>query len=186
MRVRVALRAISAVGIGVGFFAYGAGRTLEGAIGAEPRAVFVGLLVAGVAAHVVFSVGFVQALVYRAWPAVVHTATALSCAAAVAAAVFLEPWAAAYVAVLVGAPTLVARTLYRADRALLQRASLVLAAALLAGAAASEAMLLVDEAAFASEMTRTPPTTVYARARAWPHVDAALVYVPGRGIHATD
>ena len=60
----------------------------------------------------------------------------------------------------------------------------LIATVLLAGSVASEVAILEDEHRFSMEATRA--TGVYSRPRAWPNGAGSLVWVPGRGIHATD
>lgn len=60
-----------------------------------------------------------------------------------------------------------------------------IAAGVLLGSGASEVAILADEAQFAAEVERDPSTN-HARDRSWPNRGASLVYVVGRGTHATD
>jgi hypothetical protein len=55
---------------------------------------------------------------------------------------------------------------------------------LIVGSLLSEAWILFDEARFKRETTAS--LVSYSRARAWPYRATALVYIPHRGIHATD
>jgi hypothetical protein len=57
---------------------------------------------------------------------------------------------------------------------------------LMAGSVLSECWILADEVRFASEVVAGAPMAPYSRPRAWPNEGTALVYIPGRGIHATD
>lgn len=52
------------------------------------------------------------------------------------------------------------------------------------GSIASELWILNDEHRFASEVART--SEIRSRPRAWPNGTASLVYLPGKGVHATD
>ena len=54
------------------------------------------------------------------------------------------------------------------------------------GSILSEGWILVDESKFASEVHESTSEQGYGRARSWPNEGCSLVYVPGRGIHATD
>lgn len=54
------------------------------------------------------------------------------------------------------------------------------------GSILSECWILVDESKFASEVREVAPGLPYARPRAWPNQIGSLVYVPGKGVHATD
>ena len=62
----------------------------------------------------------------------------------------------------------------------------MLAAGLLTGCVTSEAWILLDEARFSAEVGALRPGEFHDRGRAWPFQDAALVFIPGEGIHATD
>jgi hypothetical protein len=55
----------------------------------------------------------------------------------------------------------------------------------LVGTFASEALFLWDESQFLDEVTAHPGAN-HSRSRMFPHTDCSLVYIPGRGIHATD
>ena len=59
-----------------------------------------------------------------------------------------------------------------------------LTSAVVAGAIASELWILRDERIFIREVENR--ASLYSRARAWPNHRSSLVFVPGRGIHATD
>jgi hypothetical protein len=64
------------------------------------------------------------------------------------------------------------------------RNSRLVICSLVIGAVLSEAWILLDEARFKREAKASD--AIYARGRAWPNRAAALVYLPHRGIHATD
>lgn len=62
----------------------------------------------------------------------------------------------------------------------------VLAANLLIGSLISEWWILRDETQFSEEVSKADGQNPYSRARAWPNQSCSLVFVPGKGIHATD
>jgi hypothetical protein len=64
------------------------------------------------------------------------------------------------------------------------RTSRLVICSLMIGSVLSEAWILFDEARFKGEAAASPD--IYSRDRAWPNRAAALVYIPHRGIHATD
>jgi hypothetical protein len=64
------------------------------------------------------------------------------------------------------------------------RTSRLVIYSLILGSVLSEAWILLDEARFKRETVAS--LGLYSRWRAWPNGAAALVYVPYRGIHATD
>lgn len=58
----------------------------------------------------------------------------------------------------------------------------------LLGCVCAEGWIVYDEGRFRDEVSRHTAagfTTRYGRARAWPNTNGSLVFVPGRGIHAT-
>ena len=57
---------------------------------------------------------------------------------------------------------------------------------LLTGSVLSEWRILADESKFASEIRENGTGMHYSRARAWPNAGCSLVYIPGKGVHATD
>ena len=58
--------------------------------------------------------------------------------------------------------------------------------ALVIGSTLSECWILLDEASFSSQVRTGLPEDRFCRPRAWPNQGCSLVYVPGRGTHATD
>jgi hypothetical protein len=72
----------------------------------------------------------------------------------------------------------------RVTAAVLGLALAVTAAALLAGSAAAEAWVLIDEAAFVQEAKAAGGP--HYRPRRWPNTNSGLVYDPARGFWATD
>ena len=74
-------------------------------------------------------------------------------------------------------PTFVSR------RRLTNFVSAIVAASII-GSAVAEATIFADERRFMSECQHR--TGLYSRPRAWPNGGSSLVYVPGRGVHATD
>jgi hypothetical protein len=58
------------------------------------------------------------------------------------------------------------------------------AALLLVACTLSERWIISDETRFAVEASKA--SGVFSRDRAWPNHGCSLVYIPGRGIHATD
>jgi len=56
--------------------------------------------------------------------------------------------------------------------------------ALVTGSVVSELWILRDEHRFASEIATA--SGIRGRPRAWPNGTASLVYLPGKGVHATD
>jgi hypothetical protein len=62
----------------------------------------------------------------------------------------------------------------------------LLVANLLIGSLISEWWILRDETRFAEEVSKADGQNLYSRARAWPNQSCSLVFVPGKGIHATD
>ena len=63
---------------------------------------------------------------------------------------------------------------------------LLFASSLLVGSLISECWILMDEARFAGEVSRSAGTNLFSRPRAWPNELCSLVFVPGKGIHSTD
>lgn len=57
---------------------------------------------------------------------------------------------------------------------------------LVTGGILSECWILADESAFASEIQENGSGKDYDRARVWPNEGCSLVYIPGKGVHATD
>jgi len=55
----------------------------------------------------------------------------------------------------------------------------------LLGWATAEIWVTADEVRFLSEVARNTEER-YTRGRSWPNVGTQLVYIPGRGVHATD
>jgi hypothetical protein len=105
--------------------------------------------------------------------------------------VFFNPAATASGMLLgVGVPVvgavlcLIAKALWFRQRSWNPLLLVALAVSLSAGNAASEAWILWDEAGFWAEVASTDGP--YSRARAWPNRAYRLIYMPGKGIHATD
>lgn len=65
-----------------------------------------------------------------------------------------------------------------------RRLMTLLTLALVVGSAVSELWILNDERRFASEIAAA--REIRSRPRAWPNGTASLVYLPGKGVHATD
>lgn len=61
---------------------------------------------------------------------------------------------------------------------------MALTLAFILGSVVSELWILNDEHRFASEVGTT--SEIRSRPRAWPNGTASLVYLPGKGVHATD
>ena len=57
---------------------------------------------------------------------------------------------------------------------------------LLGGSLVSEVWILLDEARFSTEVSKTNSEAAYSRSRAWPNQTCSLVFVPNKGIHSTD
>jgi hypothetical protein len=57
---------------------------------------------------------------------------------------------------------------------------------LLTGSILSECWIRADESRFVSEIHENGAGMHYGRARAWPNAGCSLVYIPGKGVHATD
>ena len=57
---------------------------------------------------------------------------------------------------------------------------------LVTGGILSECWILADERTFASEIQQNGSGEHYGRARVWPNEGCSLVYIPGKGVHATD
>jgi hypothetical protein len=84
-------------------------------------------------------------------------------------------------------PTLIVKKVWFPEKAWPMSSLLAaFAVALLAGSLASEWWILRDEARFSVEASKTNGGTPYSRSRAWPNQTCSLVFVPGKGIHATD
>jgi len=64
------------------------------------------------------------------------------------------------------------------------RTSRLVVCSLIAGTVLSEAWILLDETRFKREAAAS--LVSYSRGRVWPNGGTALVYIPHRGIHATD
>ncbi len=62
----------------------------------------------------------------------------------------------------------------------------LIVANLLIGSLISEWWILRDETRFAEEVSKTDGQSLYSRTRAWPNQSCGLVFMPGKGIHATD
>lgn len=71
-----------------------------------------------------------------------------------------------------------------ARRSRQRRLTRALTLAFVLGSVSSELWILHDERRFASEVTTAGE--IRSRPRAWPNGSASLVYLPGKGIHATD
>jgi hypothetical protein len=79
-----------------------------------------------------------------------------------------------------------ARSFTSGRPAISKRTIVLFAGGWLLGCSASEACILNDERAFAHELSLRPRTESYSRPRTWPNEACSLVFIPGRGIHATD
>ena len=64
--------------------------------------------------------------------------------------------------------------------------SLGIGIGLLTGSILSECWILTDESRFFSEIRENGTEKHYGRARAWPNAGCSFVYIPGKGVHATD
>jgi len=65
-----------------------------------------------------------------------------------------------------------------------ERRLMALTLALILGSVVSELWILNDEHRFTSEVAAA--SEIRSRPRAWPNGTASLVYLPGKGVHATD
>ena len=65
-----------------------------------------------------------------------------------------------------------------------RRLMTALTLALVVGSLVSELWIVRDEQRFASEVATA--SEIRSRPRAWPNGSASLVYLPGKGVHATD
>lgn len=65
-------------------------------------------------------------------------------------------------------------------------AFVALGLALLVGSLLSEWWILRDERKFSDEASKASLNSPYSRPRAWPNGTCSLVFIPGKGIHATD
>jgi hypothetical protein len=127
-----------AIGVAIGFYCYGGGRTFGREVGPALGNVMHGLL------------------------------------------------AVAYVVAFVGAWFLLFRTLLPRSQKPAVRSFAAFLVGLLLGAIASEVAISVDERQFDRERLSRGAQLAYDRPRAWPNGSGGLVYIPGRGTHATD
>jgi hypothetical protein len=65
-------------------------------------------------------------------------------------------------------------------------AFVALGLALLVGSVLAEWWILRDERRFSDEVSKASLNSPYSRPRAWPNGTSTLVFIPGKGIHATD
>jgi hypothetical protein len=127
------------VGLGLGFWLYGVGRTMCETVGFTTRASLFGLLLSVVLPRVFALSLFIAKNLW--WREKVWPVTTLC---------------------------------------------IVFGVSLLVGSITSEFWILGDEKKFAAEVSRVSKDNLYSRPRAWPNQICSLVFMPGKGIHATD
>lgn len=89
----------------------------------------------------------------------------------------------AFVCLALPAICIVGRTI-RLSTSHIERTVGIVLAALVAGSALAEVWIVSDEKKFAALVSANAKP--YSRSRPWPFDDASLVFVPNRGVHATD
>lgn len=84
-------------------------------------------------------------------------------------------------------PLLISRTVWPVLKSWTELSSFrALVVALLIGCLLSESWILRDERKFSAETSQATLDRPYSRPRAWPNTGSSLIFVPGKGIHATD